>query len=139
MPAQQFRVRTPPAKAPLPCRPSGGRSSARRASLDDKALIQPESRIDVLGYRHDIVVACQHHGCAARHQFGGVGNKPLHKNPTKPTNRSRDDRLRLSDELPGGVAFAVFEGVYEGFKLFISHANAPSGRAPAIHGMRNFA
>jgi NAD(P)-dependent dehydrogenase (short-subunit alcohol dehydrogenase family) len=65
--------------------------------------------------------------------------KPLHKNPTKPTNRSREDRLRSSDELPGGVAFAVFEGVYEGFKLFISHANAPSGRAPAIHGMRNFA
>ena len=60
------------------------------------------------------------------------------KSPAKPTNRSRDDRLR-SDELPGGVAFVVFEGVYEGFKLFISHTNASSGRAPAIHGLRNIA
>src|SRR6266568_8094407 len=26
---------------------------------------------------HDIVVTSQHHGCAARHEFGGVGNEAL--------------------------------------------------------------
>ena len=56
-----------------------------------------------------------------------------------PDDRPENDRLRSSDELSGGVAFAVFEGVYKGFQLFISHANALSDRAPAIHGMHNFA
>jgi hypothetical protein len=61
------------------------------------------------------------------------------QNPSGSTSISRDDRLRSSDELPCGIGCAVFEGVYEGFKLFLSHANALSGCAPVIHGMCNFA
>jgi hypothetical protein len=33
--------------------------------------------IAVLRCRHDVVVTGQHYGCAARHEFGGVGNEAL--------------------------------------------------------------
>src|SRR4029077_1669360 len=29
------------------------------------------------GSRHDVIVTGQHHGCAARHEFGGVSNEAL--------------------------------------------------------------
>jgi hypothetical protein len=39
--------------------------------------VQRSSRIDVLRCRHDIVVTGQHHGRAARHELGGMGNEAL--------------------------------------------------------------
>ena len=45
--------------------------------LDQRVIIQRSSRIDVLRCRHDALVTGQHHGGAARHEFGGMGHEAL--------------------------------------------------------------
>ena len=45
--------------------------------LDQRVVIQRSSRIDVLRCGHDVEITGQHHGGAARHDFGGMGNEAL--------------------------------------------------------------
>src|SRR5215469_4391166 len=58
--------------------------------LDQRVVIQRSSWRDVLWSWHDVVVTGQYYGCAARHEFRGVGNEAL-----KPSQLVIEFRSRL--------------------------------------------